>query len=74
MSSASSHPWGLHGVPPHDLQHLLHLKQLLLPQIAAACLVHPDVKDKPRPLRHYIWFKKDGPAKDVYVAQAVMIR
>lgn len=58
MSSVSSHPWGLHGVPPHDLQRLLHLKQLLLPQIAAACLVNPDVKDKPRPLRHNIWFQK----------------
>ena len=74
MSSQSSHPWALYGVPRNDLKRLLQLKEPLLPQIAAACAVNPDVKDEPKLLTHDIWFKKDGPASNIFVAQAVMIR
>jgi hypothetical protein len=70
----ATHNWALHGVPRQDLERLLQLKQLLLPQIEVACTVHPDFKDKPKPLGHEIWFKKDGPASDRFVAQAVLIR
>ncbi|KAF3047861.1 hypothetical protein E8E11_006274 [Didymella keratinophila] len=74
MSSQYTHPWGLHGVPVNDLLRLLQLKELVLPQFEAACLVNRDVKNKSKPLRHDIWFKMDGSASNIFVAQAVVVR